>query len=73
MKVWRRRARSGLDGALDGSLTNAAMLHHLLIESAARYPHRTAVVDRAQSMTYRELDEASARLASQLVARGAGR
>jgi amino acid adenylation domain-containing protein len=48
------------------------MLHHLLIESAARYPDRTAVVDRAQSMTYRELDESSARLAGELAARGAG-
>jgi amino acid adenylation domain-containing protein len=48
------------------------MLHHLLIESAARYPDRTAVVDRAESMTYRELDESSARLADALAARGAG-
>jgi len=48
------------------------MLHHLLIESAARYPERTAVVDRAESMTYRELDEASTRLAGELLARGAG-
>ncbi len=48
------------------------MLHHLLIESAARYPDRTAVVDRAESMTYRELDESSARLADELTARGAG-
>jgi amino acid adenylation domain-containing protein len=48
------------------------MLHHLLIESAAGYPDRTAVVDRAESMTYRELDESSARLADELAARGAG-
>ncbi|HEY2864568.1 MAG TPA: amino acid adenylation domain-containing protein [Casimicrobiaceae bacterium] len=48
------------------------MLHHLLIEAAARHPHRTAIVDRAQSMSYRELDEASARLARELAARGAG-
>jgi amino acid adenylation domain-containing protein len=48
------------------------MLHHFLIESAARFPDRTAVVDRAESMTYRELDEASARLADELAARGAG-
>jgi non-ribosomal peptide synthetase component F len=48
------------------------MLHHLLIESAAKYPDRTALVDRAESMTYRELDESSARLADQLAAHGAG-
>jgi L-proline---[L-prolyl-carrier protein] ligase len=46
------------------------MLHHLLRESAARHPDRTAVIDRAESMTYRELDEASARLAGELRARG---
>jgi amino acid adenylation domain-containing protein len=48
------------------------MLHRLLIESAATYPDRTAVVDRAESMTYRELDESSARLANELAARGVG-
>jgi len=48
------------------------MLHRLLIESAARYPDRTAVVDRTMSMTYRELDAASARLAGELAARGVG-
>jgi amino acid adenylation domain-containing protein len=48
------------------------MLHHLLIQSAARYPDRRAIVDRAESMTYRELDESSARLAEALAARGAG-
>ncbi len=49
------------------------MLHHLLIQSAARHADRTAVVDRAESITYRELDVASARLAGELAARGAGR
>jgi amino acid adenylation domain-containing protein len=48
------------------------MLHHLLIESAARYPDRTAVVDGAESMTYRELDESSGRLAFDLAAHGVG-
>jgi amino acid adenylation domain-containing protein len=48
------------------------MLHHLLRDSAARHPERTAVIDRAQSMTYHELDEASARLAGELRTRGAG-
>jgi amino acid adenylation domain-containing protein len=48
------------------------MLHQLLIESAARYPNRIAVVDRGASMTYRELDESSARLAAELAALEAG-
>jgi amino acid adenylation domain-containing protein len=48
------------------------LLHHLLLESAARYPDRTAVIDRAEPMTYRELDAASARLSRELIARGAG-
>ena len=48
------------------------MLHHLLIESAARDPERAAVVDRTESMTYRELDMASARLAEELTALGVG-
>jgi amino acid adenylation domain-containing protein len=48
------------------------MLDHLLIASAARYPDRTAVIDGAESLSYRELDQSSARLAGELVARGAG-
>ena len=48
------------------------MLDHLLIQSAARYPDRTAVVDGAESISYRELEESSARLAGELAARGAG-
>jgi acyl-CoA synthetase (AMP-forming)/AMP-acid ligase II len=40
--------------------------------SAARHPDRTAVVDKTQSLTYRELDEASARLAEALRSRGGG-
>ena len=48
------------------------MLHELLIESVARYPDRIAVIDRAESITYRELDEWSALLADELAARGAG-
>lgn len=48
------------------------MLHDLLIESAARYPDRTAVIDRMEAMTYRELDESSARLAGELCAHGVG-
>jgi amino acid adenylation domain-containing protein len=48
------------------------MLDHLLIESAARHPDRTAVVDGTQSITYRALEQASSRLAGELAARGAG-
>jgi L-proline---[L-prolyl-carrier protein] ligase len=48
------------------------LLHHLLLEGSARYPDRTAVTDRTQSLTYRELDAASARLADELAARGVG-
>jgi amino acid adenylation domain-containing protein len=48
------------------------MLDQLLIESAARYPDRTAVIDGPESISYRELEEASARLAGELAARGAG-
>src|SRR6476661_10809952 len=44
----------------------------LLIQSAARYPDRTAVVDGSDSISYRELEEASARLAGELAARGVG-
>ena len=58
--------------ALEGAPTIPMMLDHLLIESAARYPDRTAVVDGAESISYRELDDASARLASELVAHGSG-
>ncbi|HEX4524736.1 MAG TPA: amino acid adenylation domain-containing protein [Casimicrobiaceae bacterium] len=49
------------------------MLDDLLIGSAAKYPDRTAVIDGADSISYRDLDESSARLAGELVARGAGR
>jgi len=48
------------------------MLDRLLIESAARYPDRTAVIDGAESISYRELDDSSALLASELVSHGAG-
>ena len=48
------------------------MLDHLLMQSAARYPDRTAIVDGSDSISYRDLEKASARLASELAARGAG-
>jgi amino acid adenylation domain-containing protein len=48
------------------------VLAHLLTESAARYPDRTAVVDGSESISYRELEEASARVAGALAVRGVG-
>ncbi|HTS22256.1 MAG TPA: amino acid adenylation domain-containing protein [Casimicrobiaceae bacterium] len=48
------------------------MLQHLLIQSAARHPDRTAAVDREASLSYRELEKASARLAEALRSRGVG-
>ena len=53
-------------------MTGATTLPDLLIESAARHGDRSAVVDRGESMTYAELDAASARLAGELSARGIG-
>ncbi|OLR91936.1 amino acid adenylation domain-containing protein [Actinokineospora bangkokensis] len=47
-------------------------LPRLLAEQAARTPDRPAVVDGERVLDFRELDEASARLAVELVARGAG-
>ena len=49
-----------------------AVLQQLLVDSAARHPERTAVIDRGASMTYRQLDEASLRLAEELRVRGVG-
>src|SRR5690242_9829386 len=48
------------------------MLDHLLIQSATTFPDRTAVVDGSHSISYRALEEASARLAGELAARGVG-
>ena len=48
------------------------MLDQLLIESTARSPDRTAVIDGSESISYRQLEEASARLAGELVARDVG-
>ena len=48
------------------------LLDDLLRESAIAHRDRTAVMDRARSLTYGELDAAAARLAGDLAARGAG-
>ena len=46
------------------------LLHHYLRDSAAQRPDSLAVVDRDRSLTYRELDERSDRLAARLVELG---
>jgi amino acid adenylation domain-containing protein len=46
------------------------LLQHLLGESAARYPNRDAVVSGARSISYRDLDVASDKLAAVLMERG---
>jgi amino acid adenylation domain-containing protein len=43
------------------------LIHHLLEGSASRHPDDVAVVDRDRSLSYRQLDEQSNRLASLLV------
>lgn len=46
------------------------LLHHYLRDSAAKSPDSIAVVDRDRTLTYRELDERSDRLAARLVELG---
>ncbi len=46
------------------------LLHHYVSDSAARTPDAVAVVDKDRSLTYRELDERSDRLAARLVELG---
>jgi amino acid adenylation domain-containing protein len=48
----------------------AYLLHHLLSDSAERYPDRTAVACEGEAMTYAELDRESSLLASGLAAVG---
>ena len=43
-----------------------------LLRSGMRWPAATAISDDSRSLTYRELDERSSRLARELIARGAG-
>src|SRR5215470_1042383 len=69
----RGRAKSSARSSRAGWRSDLpAVLQQLIVDSAARHPERTAVVDRDASMTYRELDEASLRLAEELRARGVG-
>jgi amino acid adenylation domain-containing protein len=47
-------------------------MHHLIVEQAARSPDRVALVFGDRSLTYRELDEQSNRLARYLMGLGVG-
>lgn len=51
----------------------AFLLHHLLSESAARYPDRNAVVFKDRTITYAELEESSNKLAYMLQSLKVGR
>lgn len=57
----------------DSALLRDELLHELFETTADRRPGRTAVQCGESSLTYRELDEASNRLARALRARGIGR
>lgn len=45
-------------------------LHHILIATAARYPHAIAITDQTRSITYAELNVETNRMAHQLVQLG---
>ena len=51
----------------------AFLVHHILSESAAKYPEKAALVFRNDTVTYAELDRESSRLASHLSALGIDR
>ncbi|HRO04232.1 MAG TPA: AMP-binding protein, partial [Terricaulis sp.] len=46
------------------------LVHHLLLESAASFPERTALILRNQSITYRALGESARRFGAKLNALG---
>jgi amino acid adenylation domain-containing protein len=48
-------------------------VHELFLQQARRHPHAPAVVFEGRTLTYRELDERSTRLAAYLRGQGAGR
>ncbi len=54
----------------DRPFSSDATIHRLFAEQARRTPDRPAVVDGADSLTYRQLDEQSNRLARVLIKRG---
>ncbi|OGO23641.1 MAG: hypothetical protein A2144_01410 [Chloroflexi bacterium RBG_16_50_9] len=49
------------------------LIHHLLSESAGKYPDRKAVIYKGESITYRELEQSSNQLANTLNEIGVGR
>jgi amino acid adenylation domain-containing protein len=55
---------------MDGTRVSGYLLHQLLAQSAARYPESVALVAPNGSLSYRELDEQSNRLANLLLAQG---
>jgi amino acid adenylation domain-containing protein len=55
---------------MDGTRVTPYLLHHLLAQSAGRYPDKVALVAPNGSLSYRELDEQSNRLANRLIAQG---
>ena len=64
-----RRLRSAWECG-SGDYRRAATIPSLFAEAAARTPEATAVVDGPVSLSYRDLDRASDRLARSLIARG---
>ncbi|WP_120313417.1 non-ribosomal peptide synthase/polyketide synthase, partial [Mycobacterium mantenii] len=62
----------GNRAALSGSATRTESIPTLFAAQVARTPDAVALVCDGRSLTYRELDEASNRLAHLLTARGAG-
>ncbi|WP_256714764.1 non-ribosomal peptide synthase/polyketide synthase [Mycobacterium colombiense] len=62
----------GNRAALTRTVSTAASIPAVFAEQVARTPNAVALVCGGRSMTYRELDEASSRLAHLLAGRGAG-
>ena len=46
------------------------LVHHFLEESAARYPHKTALIFGERRLTYQQIDEMANRLANAFLAHG---
>ncbi|MFD4470062.1 non-ribosomal peptide synthase/polyketide synthase [Rhodococcus sp. NPDC058505] len=64
--------RTGLRPGGPAAGTDPRLLPDLLAAAAARDPEATALVSEDGSLTYRELDERSSRLARLLISRGVG-
>ncbi|WP_430333761.1 amino acid adenylation domain-containing protein [Rhodococcus sp. ACT016] len=63
---------SALTAATDGTGSEPALLPQILAAAASSDPAKVALIRGDESVTYRELDERSSRLARALIARGAG-